>query len=82
MKTAEQNGKRIKDAYKLLQTAGQGMKIAADTGYKTGYFMAKHPEVEMVKKSIQRNRVAILLALVGIVLGAVGIAGFMAKKKK
>lgn len=81
MKTAEQNGKKVQDAYKLLQTAGQGVKFAADTGYKTGYFMAKHPEVEEIKKGMQKNSKIIILTLVGVILGMIGFAGLMSKKK-
>jgi hypothetical protein len=82
MKTAEQNGKKFKDAYKILQTAGQGMRLAADTGYKTGYFMAKHPEVESLKKRVQKNHLLILLTFAGILLGGIGVARLMDKSRK
>jgi hypothetical protein len=82
MKTSEQNGKRLKSAYKLLQSAGQGIKFAANTGYKTGYFMAKHPEIEMLRDGVKKNYISILLALGGIILGIIGITKIMANSKK
>lgn len=85
MKTMEKvsrNNKKTKNLYLLLQQAGRGVKMAADTGYKTGYFMAKHPGIETTKKSIQKNYKPILLGMVGFVIGVMSILKVFMKHEK
>ncbi len=57
MKAMEKNGKKFKGFCTIMQRTGQGVKMAADTGYRTGYFMAKHPNVKMVKDQVQCKQV-------------------------
>ena len=76
------NEKNFKNFYTVLQKTGQGIKMAANTGYKTGYFLAKHPGVELTKNQIQKNYKTGLLAFLGIIIGLFGAFKFMKMKKK
>jgi hypothetical protein len=44
--------------------------------------MAKHPNLEKVKKQINHHPKASLITLVGVMLGIIGAAGFFALKEK
>lgn len=81
MKTMEKmtkNGKILRKACRLFWQTSRGVKMAAGTGYRTGYFMAKHPEIELAGKQIQKNYKAGLLAVAGIILG---IMAFLMTKR-
>jgi len=82
MKTAERNGKKLKNAYAALQKTGQGLKFAADSGYKTGYFMAKHPGVKIAKEQIQKNYKVGLLTVAGMGLITLGLVKVLLNLKK
>ncbi len=82
MKTMEKNGRKFKNMYGLLQKAGQGVKMATDASYKTGYFMAKHPGVEYTKDQIQKNYKSGLIILIGVGLSLFGLARILAGMKK
>ncbi len=82
MKVTEKNGKKFKSAYSVLQKTGQGVKFATNTGYKTGYFMAKHPNIEKVKNNIEKNYKTGLLALIGLGVGLIGMIKVISKLKK
>ena len=78
LEKAYKNGKLLKHAYTLICGTGKGMGIAANTGYKAGYFLAKHPNIEMTKNHVMRNYKAGLLAIIGVIIG---LAGFLILKK-
>lgn len=78
MQRVTKNGKILRNAFTLFKQTGRGIRMAADTGYKTGYFMAKHPEIEIARQQLQKNYKAGLLAFAGIILGI--IAFLMTKK--
>ncbi len=82
MKATEKNGKKFRNMVGLLQKTGQGVKFATDTGYKTGYFMAKHPGVEYAKKQIQKNYKAGLITILGLGISLFGLIHILAKMKK
>ncbi len=82
MKTMEKNGKKLKGIYTLLQKTGHGVKMAADTGYKTGYFMAKHPVIKHTKDQIQKNYKVGLITFLGLSLSAFGLFRYLVKMKK
>lgn len=58
---------------KLLKNAIHGIRMAASTGYRTGYFLAKHPEIEYAGKHLQKNYRSTLFALAGILLAIIGL---------
>ena len=72
----------IKTIGNVIGKAGYGMKLAANLGYKVGYNMAKHPNLEKVKKQIDHHPKAISITLLGLVLGIIGAIGFVALKEK
>ena len=85
MRTLEkpsQNGKKVKNLCNILQKTGKGVKMAADGGYKAGYFMAKHPGVEVTKQQLQKNYKPILVSMFGFVLGALSILQIFSKMQK
>ena len=82
MKTVEKNGKKIKGIYTLLQKTSHGVKMAADTGYKTGYFMAKHPNVKIVKDQVKKNYKVGLITILGLALSVLGVFKYLVKIKK
>ena len=65
------NGRTLRNVCALLMRTGQGVRMAANTGYRAGYFMAKHPEIELTKDQIIKNYRTGLIALTGIGLGIV-----------
>ncbi len=84
MKTMQEvsgNGKALKKAYTLLKQTGRGIKMAADTGYKTGYFMAKHPEIEIARDRVLKNYKAGLITLAGIIIGILGAFMLVSKRQ-
>jgi|GEM_PF-3603064 len=82
MRTAQKNGRKFRSVYTLLRRTGQGVKFATDTGYKTGYFMAKHPGIQYTKEQIQKNYKAGLVALLGVGITLFGILQVIAKLRK
>lgn len=82
MRTVEKNGKKVKNVLGLLQKTGQGVRFATNTGYKTGYFMAKHPGIELAKNQIQKNYKAGLIALLGFMISLAGLITILGKIKK
>lgn len=72
----------LKTVGSIIGKAGYGMKLAANLGYKAGYGMAKHPGLEKVKKQIDHHPKATLLTLVGLMLGIIGAASFVALREK
>ncbi len=79
MRATEKNGKRFRNMMGLLQKTGQGVKFATGTGYKTGYFMAKHPEIEFAKEQIQKNYKAGLITIIGLGIVLFGLTRILAK---
>ena len=73
IKKDSKNAKLLKNARVFLEKTGQGIKMAADTGYKTGYFMAKHPEIEVAGKQIRKNYKAGLIAALALLFGLAAI---------
>lgn len=69
IKKDSKNAKLLKNARVLIEKTGRGIKMAADTGYKTGYFMAKHPEIESASKQIRKNYKAGLIAAMAVFFG-------------
>lgn len=82
MKATEKNGKKFRNMVGLLQKTGQGVRFATDTGYKTGYFMAKHPGVEYAKNQIQKNYKAGLIAILGLGISLFSLIQIMSRLKK
>ncbi len=78
MESLTKNGKILRSGYSLLRGTGRGIRMAADTGYKAGYFMGKHPEIEQAKLRIFKNQKAIVLGILGLILGIAAIT--MTKK--
>lgn len=78
MQTICKNGKIFKNACRLIYGTGKGLGMAAGTGYKAGYFMAKHPKIELARTQLQKNIKPYVLAVTGIVLG---ITAFLMMKK-
>ena len=72
------NGRTLKNVCTLLMRTGQGVRMAANTGYRAGYFMARHPEIESARAQIQKNYKVGLLAIAGM---ALGIMAFLMMKK-
>ncbi|OGI02688.1 MAG: hypothetical protein A2Y25_11095 [Candidatus Melainabacteria bacterium GWF2_37_15] len=72
------NGRTLKNVYTLLKRTGKGAYLAANTGYRAGYFMAKHPELENARTHLQKNYKVGLFAIAGIILG---IMAFLMMKK-
>jgi|GEM_PF-6219390 len=66
----------------MMGKAGTGIKLAAMLGYKFGFGMAKHPYLHKFKKQIEHHPTAGVLALTGIVIGAIGLVGFLMNSKK
>ena len=85
MKTREKNksnSNNLKTIGNVIGKAGYGMKLAANLGYKAGYGMAKHPGLEKVKKQIDHHPKATLITLVGLMLGIIGAASYVALREK
>jgi len=80
MEKLTKNGKLLRSGYSLLRRTGRGIRMAADTGYKAGYFMAKHPEIELAKNHLQRNYKAGLITITGLVIGILGAIMILSKK--
>ncbi|HSA07712.1 MAG TPA: hypothetical protein P5556_11100 [Candidatus Gastranaerophilales bacterium] len=81
MRTIEKNGHKLKEMSAMFRKAGQGIRTAADVGYKTGYFIAKHPNIEKTKDQIQKNYKVGLITLLGIGLTFFGITKVLLKMK-
>lgn len=73
------NGQVLKKAFRLIYGTGKGLGIAANTGFKAGYFVAKHPKIEQAGTRIQQNIKPYMLATVGVILG---FTAFMMMKNK
>lgn len=58
---------------KMLRNAINGLRMAANTGYRTGYFLAKHPGIEQAGKHLQKNYRSGLIAIAGISLAIIGL---------
>lgn len=71
----------LKTLGSIMGKAGYGMRLAANMGYKIGYNMAKHPNLEKVKKQMDHHPRAILITLLGIGLGLAGLASYLIKKE-
>lgn len=78
MQKASKNGKLLRNTCKLLYNTGRRISVIAGTGYKAGYFMAKHPNIESTKNQIFKNYKAGLITIAGI---TIGILGFLMMKK-
>jgi len=84
MKTSEKimmKADNLKNYGNMMGKAGYGMKLAANMGYKIGYNMAKHPNLEKVKKQINHHPKSSLITILGLVLGIIGAISFFALKE-
>ena len=71
----------LKTLGSIMGKAGYGMRLAANMGYKIGYNMAKHPNLEKVKKQMDHHPRAILITLLCVGLGLAGLASYLIKKE-
>jgi len=84
MKTSEKimiKADNLKNYGSMLGKAGYGIKLAANMGYKIGYNMAKHPNLEKVKKQLNRHPKSSLITVLGLVLGIIGAVSFFALRE-
>jgi len=65
----------------IVGKAGMGMKLAALLGYKFGYGMGKHPQLHKFKKHMENHPKAGIMAIAGLVIGAIGITSFLRNSK-
>jgi len=86
MKTAEKIIKKadtLKTCGNIMGKAGYGMRLAAIFGYKVGYNMAKHPNLDKVKKQIEKHpQQTGLLVLAGLGLSALATAGILLRGRQ
>ena len=85
MKTSEKimmKADNFKTVGNIMGKAGYGMKLAANLGYKVGYNMAKHPNLEKIQKQITHHPASSLITLTGILLGIIGAVGFFVLREK
>jgi len=84
MKTSEKimmKADNLKNYGSMLGKAGYGIKLAANMGYKIGYNMAKHPNLEKVKKQLNHHPKSSLITVLGLVLGIIGAVSFFALRE-
>ncbi len=67
---------KAKSYKRIIDTAGNSVKLAANLGYKAGYNLAKHPGLEKTAITVKKNYKASLFTLAGLGLGFLGVIGY------
>ena len=71
---------KFKTCCNIAEKAGSSLRMAAILGYRAGYSVGKHPELEKVKKTVEHHPKASIAAVLGLLLGMLGLLGFISRK--